>query len=70
MARDIVQENESDTFECRHMTVSVSQDAMERIKKRINQLRSDIISIVHKDSKKADRVYKIALHDYPESLKD
>ena len=31
---------------------------------------SEIISIVHKDKKKADRVYKIGIHTFPETTKD
>jgi uncharacterized protein (TIGR02147 family) len=68
--RAIVAQNKPDTYESRHLTISVSSEGMERIAKRINQLRSEIVSIVQKDEKKADRVYKIAIHLYPESMKD
>ncbi len=68
--RDIVERNEPDSYQSRHLTVSVSEEGMERIIKRINQLRAEIMSIAHKDEKKAERVYKIAIHTYPESKKD
>ncbi len=70
LIRSIVAENEPDTYDCRHLTVSVSDEGIRHIKKRIKQLRSEIIAIVHKDDKKADRIYKIALHIIPESIKD
>jgi len=68
--RSIVEKNRADTYDCRHLTISVSQEGFERIQKRLNQLRSEIISIVHKDRKKADRVYKIGIHTFPETTKD
>jgi len=70
LIRSIVAENKPDTYDCRHLTVSVSEEGISRIKKRIKQLRSEIIAIVHKDADKADRIYKIALHLIPESIKD
>ncbi|MBN1575787.1 MAG: TIGR02147 family protein [Chitinispirillaceae bacterium] len=70
LLRTIVAQNRPETYESRHLTVSVSSRAMERIRKRIEQLRSEITSIVHKDENKADRVYKIAIHTFPESTKD
>lgn len=49
LLRSIVAENKPDTYECRHLTGSVSEEGIRRINKRINQLRTEIISIVHKD---------------------
>jgi len=68
--RSVVEKNEPDTYECRHLTVSVSDEGIKRIQKRISQLRSEILSIVHKDEKKADRVFKIALHLFPETTEE
>jgi uncharacterized protein (TIGR02147 family) len=68
--RSILEKDEPGTHDSTQLTVSVSREGIERIVKRIKQLRSEIISIAHKDEKKADRVYKIAVHAYPESRKD
>jgi uncharacterized protein (TIGR02147 family) len=66
--RSIVKKDEPGTHDSSQMTVSVSREGIERIVKRIKQLRSEIISITHKDEKKAERVYKIVIHAYPESI--
>jgi uncharacterized protein (TIGR02147 family) len=68
--RSIVESNTTDSYKSRHLTISVSEEGMERIINRINQLRAEIMSIAHKDEKNAERVYKIAIHTYPESRKD
>lgn len=68
--RTILEKDEPGTHDSTQLTVSVSKEGIERIIKRIQQLRSEIISIAHKDEKKAERVYKIAIHAYPESRKD
>ncbi len=68
--RDILQKNEPGTHDSSIMTVSVSKTGLNRIIKRIQQLRKEIISISHKDEDRADRVYKIAVHAYPESRKE
>lgn len=52
------------------MTISVSQIGLERILARLKNVRSEIVSISHKDEKYADRVYQIAIHAYPLSRKD
>ena len=70
MFRSIVEEDRPETYESRTLTFSVSPRAMEHIKKRVNQLRSEITSIVHKDEEQADRVYKLVIHTYPETTKD
>ena len=67
--RTILEKDEPGTHDSTQLTVSVSKEGIERIVKRIKQLRSEIISIAHKDVK-AERVYKIAIHAYPESRKD
>jgi uncharacterized protein (TIGR02147 family) len=66
----VIESREPDAYQSRHLTVSVSDRGMERIINRINQLRSEILSIAHKDEEEAHRVYKIAIHTYPESRKD
>jgi uncharacterized protein (TIGR02147 family) len=68
--RTILDKDEPHTHDSTQLTFSVSQEGIERIMKRIKQLRSEIISIVHKDEKKAERVYKVAIHTYAESRKD
>jgi uncharacterized protein (TIGR02147 family) len=68
--RSILEKDEPRTHDSTQLTVSVSREGIERIIKRIKQLRSEIISIAHKDEKKAERVYKIAIHAYPESRKE
>jgi uncharacterized protein (TIGR02147 family) len=67
--RTILEKDESGTHDSTQLTVSVSQEGIERIAKRIKQFRSEIISIAHKDEQHAERVYKIAIHAYPESRK-
>lgn len=65
----ILRKDEPHSHESSLLTVSISQKGMERIINRIRQLRKEIMSIVHKDENSADRVYKIAIHAYPESRK-
>jgi uncharacterized protein (TIGR02147 family) len=67
--RKILEKDEPDSHNSTQLTVSVSSPAYERILKRISQLRGEIISIAHKDEQRADRVYKIAIHSYPETIK-
>ena len=67
--RTVLEKDEPNTHESSQLTVSVSEKGMKRILNRIKQLRSEIMSIVHKDEERADRVYKIAIHAYPESRK-
>jgi uncharacterized protein (TIGR02147 family) len=68
--RTILEKDEPGTHDSSQVTVSVSEFGMKRIIKRITQLRSEIMSIAHKDEAKATRVYKIAIHAYPETKKD
>jgi uncharacterized protein (TIGR02147 family) len=68
--RSVLEKDEPATHNSSQLTFSVSQEGIERIMKRIKQLRSEIISIVHKDEQKAQRVYKVAIHAYAESRKD
>jgi uncharacterized protein (TIGR02147 family) len=63
---ELLKRDEPGTHDSTQMTVSVSRVGFDRIMKRVNQLRSEIRSIAHKDEKKASRVYKIAVHVYPE----
>jgi uncharacterized protein (TIGR02147 family) len=65
---EILKKDEDGTHDSTQMTVSVSREGFERIMKRIKQLRSEIRSITHKDENKANRVFKVALHIYPESM--
>jgi len=68
--RTILEKDEPKTHDSTQLTVSVSREGIERIVKRVKQLRAEIISIAHKDETKAERVYKIAVHVYPESRKE
>jgi uncharacterized protein (TIGR02147 family) len=67
--RTILDKNEPHSHESSQLTISISRKGMERIISRVKQLRSEIMSIVHKDEDESDRVYKIAIHVYPESRK-
>jgi uncharacterized protein (TIGR02147 family) len=64
---EILKKDEPCTHDSTQMAISVSRKGFDRIMKRVNQLRSEIRSIAHKDEEKANRVYKIAIHLYPES---
>jgi uncharacterized protein (TIGR02147 family) len=64
---EILKKDEPGTHESKLFTVSLSREGFNRIAKRINQFSAEIRSIAHKDEKKANRVYKIALHIYPET---
>jgi uncharacterized protein (TIGR02147 family) len=67
MLGEILKKDESGTHDSTQITASVSREGFNRIMKRIIHLRGEIRSIIHKDEKKANRVYKIAIHIYPES---
>jgi uncharacterized protein (TIGR02147 family) len=64
---EILKKDEPGAHDSTQMSVSVSRRGFDRIIKRVNQLKSEIRSIAHKDEEKANRVYKIAIHLYPES---
>lgn len=64
---EILKKDGPGTHDSTQMTVSVSRQGFDRIIKRVNQLRSEIRSIAHKDETKANRVYQIAVHVYPQS---
>lgn len=49
------------------MTISVSEDAFDQIKEQINQMRSEIRSIVQQDKSPAQKLYQINLHLFPQS---
>jgi uncharacterized protein (TIGR02147 family) len=68
--RKIIEENAPGTHDSSLLTLSVTKKGLERIINRIRHLRSEIISIAHKDEGEADRVYQIAIHAYPVSMKD
>lgn len=67
--RTILEEDNPDNHSSSQVIVSVSPEAAKRIGKRLQQFRSEILSIAHKDEQKPDRVFRIALHAYPESRK-
>ncbi len=50
-------------------TVSISTQSFEQIRRRIAAFRSEVRSIVHKDDRKADRVYNLCLALFPLSQK-
>ncbi len=68
--RQILEEGKPGSHDSSLVTVSVTQKGLTRIINRIRQLRSEIISIAHKDEGIAERVYQIAVHAYPISKKD
>lgn len=49
------------------MTISVSEDAFHEIKERIDQMRSEIRSIVQQDSNPAQKLYQLNVHLFPQS---
>jgi uncharacterized protein (TIGR02147 family) len=63
--RQILEEDQPGTHDSTQLTVSVSRKGLDRIINRIHQIRSEIISIAHKDEESAERVYQIAIHVYP-----
>jgi uncharacterized protein (TIGR02147 family) len=67
--RRILEQDMPGTHDSTQITVSVSKKGLERIVNRIRQIRSEIISIAHKDEESADKVYQIAIHAYPISRK-
>lgn len=68
--KDIIEQNDPGSHESTILTVSVTQKGIKRILKSINDLRSEIISIGHKDEGKANAVYNISIHAYPMSTKE
>jgi len=67
--QSILRKDEPNTHESTLLTISVSEKGMKRILGRMKQMRKEIMSIVHKDEEQAERVFKLALHAYPESRK-
>jgi uncharacterized protein (TIGR02147 family) len=67
--RKILEEDVPGTHDSSQLTLSVTKKGLERIINRIRHLRSEIISIAHKDEGQADGVYQIAIHAYPVSKK-
>ena len=67
--RQILEQDIPGTHDSTQLIVSVSKKGLERIVNRIRQIRSEIVSIAHKDEESSDRVYQIAIHAYPVSRK-
>jgi uncharacterized protein (TIGR02147 family) len=68
--QQIIEQDLPGTHDSTNLTVSVSKKGLERIVNRIRQIRSEIISIAHKDEESSDRVYQISIHAYPITRKD
>lgn len=49
------------------MTFSISDKGFERVKNRVQQLRKEVASIIHKDEDQANRVYQLNLHLFPQT---
>ncbi len=49
------------------MTISVSDYIRKKIETRIQNLKKEIISMVHKDSRPAEHVYQLNMHYFPHS---
>lgn len=49
------------------MTISVSEESFTQIKDRIDQMRTEIRSIVQQDKNKAQKLYQINVHLFPQS---
>jgi len=67
--RTILEEDNPENHNSSQIIISVSSEAAKRIGKRLQQFRAEVLSIAHKDERKTERVYRIALHAYPESRK-
>lgn len=50
------------------MTASVSDEAYEEIKKRIDQLKSEVRSIVHNDKNDAAKLCQVNIHFFPQTI--
>lgn len=64
---EIIQKDDHGTHNSTQLTLSLSKKGWERVQNRINQLRSEIIAMTHKDEDPAEKVYKVAIHSYLES---
>ncbi len=51
-------------------TISISSEGYERLKKKLQQFKLEIRSLVHKDENPADRVYELNFQLYPKSKQD
>ncbi len=49
------------------MTVSISEEAFDSIKHRIDQMKAEVRMIVQKDSGVAEKLYQINIHLFPQS---
>jgi uncharacterized protein (TIGR02147 family) len=45
--------------------ISISEDALKKIQKRLRQFREEVRALVHNDDKKADRVYQLDIQLLP-----
>lgn len=69
LLQKIVEEDNIGSHNSTQLTVSVSDEGLRRIEKRIEQFRSEILSMAHKDEEKASRVANISLHAFTLSNK-
>ncbi len=61
----ILEDNSEGTHNSSLLTISISREGMSKIEKRIHNLRQEIMTIAHEDTKDADGVYQVAVHAFP-----
>lgn len=66
-SRDVICNPEIKGQKATTMTMSISEEAFEQIKERIDQMRSEIRSIVQQDESPAQKLYQMNLHLFPQS---
>ncbi len=63
--RDILAKGDKGTHNSTILTVSTTKEGVDKIEKRINALRSEIVSIVNEEQGSSESVYQFALHAFP-----
>ncbi len=63
--RDILIKGEKGTHNSSILTLSTSREGMRKIEKRVNALRSEIVSIVNEEQNDSDNVYQLSIHAFP-----
>lgn len=66
-SREVISNPEIKGQKATTMTISVSDDAFDQIKERIDQMRTEIRSIVQQDKQSAQKLYQLNLHLFPQS---
>ncbi len=67
IAKEAIVNNEKQQAKMTTLTMSLSDNALNKIKHRLQQFRSEVKSIVHKDEEPAVKVYQINIQAFPHS---